>query len=549
MILSFQKCSPKMQTQKMHFIYTVVQCLILTASVICRDVTVVTDLGSITGETETVIFDRLSYIITTFLGIPYAEAPVGDRRFSKPVKKSPFSSAFIAKETPPICIQDTFLQTFYNKEEKLLAQSEDCLYLNLYIPREKRRGQTFPVMIWIYGGGFQYGFQNWYNAKQFVALNDVILVTFNYRVSYLGFLSTGDMILPGNYGLWDQHMAIRWVHEHILRFNGDRERVTVFGESAGGASAVYHGLYEGSSGLFQRIIAQSGTANTVWGFDPDPVKLFKSFAEQANCLDEHLPTTVSCLRNKPVTVLQNITRDYSTTFTTFKPVLDNEFIKVKPDKLFKNSTEYASTLKQFRNFDIIMGVCSSEGGWHIDLINAEDNAHVRNGYTVKMFEESVITHALKHVQLRDEAILRHAILHQYINWSSPTNHTLQRQRAVDLMSDLEFNIDVIRTALVHSSTEGSGRSYLYVFDHKSFDSDPRFDGANNGEDMLYVLGFPQELLDTHLKRHVYQPATALSHTDLALSREIMELWTNFAKTGYVASFSSLLINHNKCHLF
>ena len=243
-------------------------CLILKYSY-GKNVSVVTNLGTIIGKTEDVSFNRNPLVVTTFLGVPFAEPPIGARRFQKPVKKSPFSGAYIADTMPPECVQDMGFTKDYNLTAS--SQGEDCLYLNIFLPGDVVNVQTKkPVMIWIYGGGFQVGTQNVYDTRIFAPYNDVILVTINYRVSVLGFLSTGDSDLPGNYGLWDQRMAIQWVHENIEHFGGDPSSVTIFGQSAGAGSVVYQSLYEGNKGLFTRAIAESGTANNLWAIPESP---------------------------------------------------------------------------------------------------------------------------------------------------------------------------------------------------------------------------------------------------------------------------------------
>ena len=143
-----------------------------------------------------------------------------------------------------------------------LPISEDCLFLNIYAPAV--REQDVAVMIWIHGGGFIAGAADPYRSDALAAHGNVIVVTINHRVSLWGFLSTEDEHAPGNYGLFDQHLAIQWVHDNIKAFGGDPSRVTIFGQSAGGASVMYRSIFEGNEGLFQRGIAQSGSPTAYW---------------------------------------------------------------------------------------------------------------------------------------------------------------------------------------------------------------------------------------------------------------------------------------------
>ncbi|MEQ2186585.1 hypothetical protein GOODEAATRI_030156, partial [Goodea atripinnis] len=121
--------------------------------------------------------------------------------------------------------------------------SEDCLYLNIWVPHNKSVATNLPVMVWIFGGGFlvgdSFGDNYLYSGQEIADRGNVIVVTLGYRVGSMGFLSTGDAGLPGNYGLWDQQAAIAWVYRNIRSFGGDPSNITLFGESAGGASVNF----------------------------------------------------------------------------------------------------------------------------------------------------------------------------------------------------------------------------------------------------------------------------------------------------------------------
>ncbi|XP_070550993.1 cocaine esterase-like [Ptychodera flava] len=186
-----------------------------------------------------------------FMGIPYAEPPVGDLRFRPPQPKAPWLGIYNATEVGFACIQRKAANPFPE------AQSEDCLYLNVYSP--VTNSTNLPVMVWIHGGGFSRGSatnDGMYDGTALAAIGDVIVVSLNYRLFALGFFSTGDEHAPGNYGLLDQLAALKWVQRNIAAFGGDADRVTVFGESAGAISVDYLLLSPMSDGLFHRAILQ-----------------------------------------------------------------------------------------------------------------------------------------------------------------------------------------------------------------------------------------------------------------------------------------------------
>lgn len=495
-----------------------------------KDITVVTDIGNITGEVEDITFvDETRLHITKFLGIPYAEPPTGSRRFDRPIIKSGNLGNFIAKTMPPTCFQNAGFLTQYSLDPNPHFEDEDCLYLNIYIPGNLTEDETtkFAVMIWIYGGAFQFGYQNMYEAKAFPGLNNVILVTFNYRVSLLGYLSTSENNFSGNYGLWDQHMAIKWVHDHIGNFGGDPTNITIFGESAGAASVIYQTLYEGNERLFQRAIAQSGSVNLPWAYDENPSTDFVNFANKSACLHESHMEIIKCLRNVSFADLTHLVAFED----VFYPVMDGEFVKSHPKTLFLNTTDEASdTIKRMGKFDFIIGLNSAEAGLYIPLVDqliAQSGQDISNGYRKVDFEKVIVPFAMKGIgKLRQTNTLEQAIINKYIEWSDPGNTTAVFQTTLDLLSDIAFNAGITKSAMAHSDTGESGSLYFYLFDSKSPFSDPRYSGAMHFEDVAYVLGYPPSFANIYFSRNV-----TISQREIDLSKSLMKYWTNFAKTG------------------
>ncbi|HEX7821628.1 MAG TPA: carboxylesterase family protein [Sphingobium sp.] len=199
--------------------------------------------------------------IERFVGIPYAVAPIGPLRWREPVSPAPWQGVKDATAFGPACPQ---MPTFAPKG---IATSEDCLTVNLWRPKPRKKlRKNLPVMAWIHGGGFTGGAAATptYNGSA-LARKGVILVSFNYRVGRLGFFAHPaltatakvDEIL-GNYGFMDQIAALRWIQANIAAFGGDPANVTIFGESAGGASVNMLMLAPSANGLFAKAISQSG---------------------------------------------------------------------------------------------------------------------------------------------------------------------------------------------------------------------------------------------------------------------------------------------------
>ena len=217
-----------------------------------RKLVVQTAYGKLEG-----VFERNLY---AFKGIPYAAAPVGDLRWmpSRPVQ--PWSGIRSAKEFGPVAPQN--VMTLPGLSGKPEAQSEDCLFLNVFSPGldDARR----PVMVWIHGGAFCMGSgsEQSYSTGTLAANGDIVLVTINYRLGVLGFLNLkeltkGQIPSTGNEGLQDQVAALHWVHDNIAAFGGDPDNVTVFGESAGAMSIGCLLNLPEARGLFHKAILES----------------------------------------------------------------------------------------------------------------------------------------------------------------------------------------------------------------------------------------------------------------------------------------------------
>jgi bile salt-stimulated lipase len=216
-----------------------------------------TTAGLIRGE-----FVDSSYF--SFKGIRYAEAPVGNLRFRSPVPKKSWNGIRDTTQHGSFCANKF---GFFGLTQQA-GGSEDCLFLNVYSPNLKGK---FAVMFWIHGGAFMSGNgdSELYGPKHLVG-EDVVLVTINYRLSAFGFLTTGDENAPGNQGLKDIVLALQWVQENIENFGGNRNKVTIFGHSAGSVSVDYLMMSDMTTGLFHQAILQSGSSLMPCLFQPDP---------------------------------------------------------------------------------------------------------------------------------------------------------------------------------------------------------------------------------------------------------------------------------------
>ncbi|XP_041378593.1 crystal protein-like [Gigantopelta aegis] len=281
--------------------------------------TVTTDSGSLKGI-------RTSKC-SKFLGIPYATA----ERFSDPQKIPPWSGTLNATRTGPMCYQHC------GSVPKNVCQkrvSENCLFLNVYrpLPDSQEQSQTYAVMVFIHGGNFQYysGGSPLFDGEVFVSTGKVILVTINYRLGPFGFLATVEdqHLASGNFGLKDQKLALKWIHDNINYFGGSNTKITIFGQSAGAQSVVLHLLSSSMNGLFQRAIIQSCPFTI-------PFKTLEEASKQTGQLSVQLGCKVNdveCYRNKTaediLTAYNNtskkISRNFLLQFEPFGPVMDGK---------------------------------------------------------------------------------------------------------------------------------------------------------------------------------------------------------------------------------
>ena len=260
-------------------------CLGFMSKIQCHDMVKDTEIvntgsGPIRGK-EVDIHGKIHY---EFLGIPYAQPPLGELRFKPPVPVSPWTSVLDAFSDGPMCMQ---------KESEVIEatpgqsnMSEDCLTLNIFTNSLSSK-EPQAVMLWIHGGGFSIGSKDAYRMQGIVD-EDVVLVTINYRLHALGFMSFGNNLVSGNMGLRDQHLAIQWVRFNIHHFGGDPNKITIFGESAGGVSVHAQVLSPANNGILAGAIAQSGSALYL---NIEPRGLEVDFARNA-LIEMGCPTTM-----------------------------------------------------------------------------------------------------------------------------------------------------------------------------------------------------------------------------------------------------------------
>ncbi|GMT12667.1 hypothetical protein PFISCL1PPCAC_3964 [Pristionchus fissidentatus] len=308
-------------------------------------ITVQTSRGAVQGFDADLGSDKTQTFFgygQAFLGIPYAKAPMGERRFTLPEDICHYTDdgeVHNATYYRPRCWQNRdILQPADDMDE-------DCLYLNVYSPDVKGK---FPVMFYIPGGAFVTGggdVYHWKGAIRNLVSRGVVVVTFNYRLGVIGFFSTYTENFPPNRGMFDMIFALKWTNEEIANFGGDPSRITIFGQSAGGSAVSHLSLSPLSQGLFQQTIQTSGTA--LLEIDtPEPLagSIHKKRAQQlCNVTDENWGSAetdselMDCLVQ--ATPQELIFYD-QTSSIQWSPTLDGSFLPDYPENLAKNRPKY-----------------------------------------------------------------------------------------------------------------------------------------------------------------------------------------------------------------
>jgi para-nitrobenzyl esterase len=237
-----------------------------------------------------------------FRGLPYAAAPTGDLRWRAPQPPAKWKGVRDATQFGPSCPQQ--VDPLKNPFVPPGPIAEDCLYLNVSTPAlHSRHGGGRPVLVWIHGGGLTQDAARNYDGSD-LAAEGTVVVTINYRLGALGFLAHPALASrpggpAGNYGLMDQQAALRWVQDNIETFGGDRNNVTIAGQSAGGLSVLAHLVSRGSRGLFHRAIVQSGAFALTQQPLAEAEAFGQIFATSAGCSNQ----SAECLRTLPVSAL------------------------------------------------------------------------------------------------------------------------------------------------------------------------------------------------------------------------------------------------------
>lgn len=421
--------------------------------------------------------------LMVFKGIPFAAPPVGDLRWKAPQAPATWAGIRKAKDFSPVPMQGGNPPS---------GKSEDCLYLNIWSPA-KTSSEKLPVMVWIYGGGFSFGSTaEAVTTGERLASKGVLLVSIAYRVGQLGFLAHPEMSAEtsqktsGNYGLLDMIAGLQWVQKNIAAFGGDPNKVTIFGESAGGIAVSMLCASPLAKGLFHGAISQSGGSfgpPRVTTYPGENQKLLIDAEKQGlEYMEKAGAKSLADLRKLPSDKLP-----MGFGMPGAWPIIDGYVIPTEQHSLYQKG--------KYNHTPILVGYNSDEG------------ASFSPPKTPKDYVDGVQKRYGKHAD---------ALIKAY-----PVGENKVPKTARDLARDAAFGWHTWSWATLQAKTSKSKVYYYYFDQHPDFPADsPKFGaGSPHGQDVAFVFG------------HVNPKSQEASSTDEDVSETIMTYWTNFAKNG------------------
>ncbi|XP_018570116.1 neuroligin-4, Y-linked isoform X1 [Anoplophora glabripennis] len=446
-----------------------------------RDIFVETTHGSVQGF-QVYLFDnpdpdslyrpgaefieREQGVTSVFLGIPYAQPPVNDGRF-KPPRLHRGWQTLQAVDFGPACPQP---RKYTGATFGITYVDEDCLYLNVFTPDiTAGRSQKYPVMIYIHGGDFIHGASNTFPGHIMATFYRVVVVTLNYRLGALGFLSTADVNSPGNYGILDQAMALRWIYDNAEKFGGDKDSITLFGPGAGAASAGLLMVAPQTSNMVTKVIAQSGSAVADWAMTHDRYRAQNTsrvFGKQIGCSIDSSWKLVNCLKNSRSAIeIGNAEFPPEVGLFPWAPVIDMNITMPHYEGWYEKDWHFISesveTLIKKRSFNAGLRYMSS-----VTLQEAAtfitSNTSLAPNYIVnqEFFDQKVKELVLRYNYTLNSNGTFDAIKYMYTYWPDPHNVTLIREKYIQLLTDFLYTAP--NDKMVKLLVEQNVPVYMYV---------------------------------------------------------------------------------------
>lgn len=469
--------------------------------------------------------DRLG--MRSYFAIPFAAPPVGERRWTAPAAPQAWTATLANTKSAAPCLQ-TSASPF-----RLTGDSEDCLYLDVHAPTGTG---PFPVMVNLHGGAFNTGGASVYADPSPLVTKGVIVVNVAYRLGAMGFLAHPTLAVngaAGNYGIMDQQAALKWVQDNIVEFAGDKNNVTVFGESAGGFSVMTHLASPGSKGLFSKAMIQSGnygndrqlTAAQMGAASGAIVDTAIKAASAAgvtgiNCAPGAV--TAACLRSLPDSVIRTyLATAINTALPTMVPSVDG--------KVLTKSVKATFLAGENIKVPVVNGTNKDEYSLYVAI----NEAGRRAAATPPNFDPANTSFSLpaafyvptiSGLTAGTGIDVNNIVTNFYPLTSYGSNPATQASLAVtSLATDLAFSCPALRT----SQRIAAQSTPVWMYEFRDQTALPTV-GVANGN---YYLSFPQGAAHSYDLQYLYNLGDLRNDERRALQTAMTRYWTNFAKTG------------------
>ena len=477
-----------------------------------------------TANGEVGAVDRLG--MRSYFAIPFAAPPVGDLRWAPPAPAQKWNGRLQKTASAAPCLQTS------NSPFRLPGDSEDCLYLDVHAPTGEG---PFPVMVNFHGGNFVTGGTVQYADPSPLVSKGVIVVNVGYRLGAMGFLAHPALAqdgAAGNYGIMDQQAALRWVQENIVHFAGDRNNVTIFGESAGGFSVMTHLASPGSKGLFAKAIVQSGN----YGNDrqlsaaqmgavstsivDNAIKAAKAAGAGGIACDAG-NVTAACLRSLPDAVVRNqLAGALAAALSNPVPSVDGKVLPKSVKASFAAGENTKVPLIDGTNQDeYALYVAISEAGRR-DAASPPNRDPANTSFSLPAAAYAPTIASLIGGAANVDALV--ANFYPLSNYGA--NPALQPSIAVSaLATDLGFSCPALRTA----QRVAAQNTPVWMYEFRDQTAIPSV-GVENGK---YYLSFPQGAAHSYDLQYLYNLHALANDEQRQLQAAMSRYWTNFARTG------------------
>ncbi|XP_027204771.1 neuroligin-4, Y-linked-like [Dermatophagoides pteronyssinus] len=449
--------------------------------------------------------------IYQFFGIPYAQPPIGENRFEKPKELSTNSSEqlLLAKQLKPTCMQMKHLAKTINPLldlDEIHNISEDCLYLNIYVPIVEQKDLPLPVMVWIPGEGYDFADARQFDGSYLASIGKVIVITVQYRVGVFGFLKN-------NAGIWDQLMALKWIKQNIGEFGGNVNDITVFGRFSGSMSisillSSKYVIEQQQSSLFNRAILMSGIAVGNWVFDNKHDDKIEQFLSNQGC------NNIDCM--KIISAKQIL----DTSGYGWKPFIDTDLIEDKPLDAVRKG-KFAKNIQS-----IMLGTNQFEGNLclikHLAMDESFYGKLIQNNISQQEFER--IIHEDLQMFYGDD---------YHVN-NYRANVINNRDNYVKFCSELLIDShmqeyqNILQQRIYYDKNYRLRNIYRYKVDYKpSFSIAPEFINSSiHGDDVLLAFGL------------AFKNPYISNENDQQISKQMIELFSEFARNGQPKSITN-----------